>query len=100
MKKSLERKIIKRLPLVNDIKLHVHEKDLYATVLTNPGLDDERKMWLAYDVRHFIRDNERYLRCLNIDYIMDIAIKDTIEKFNEEVEYNEYNCDGGMYYEI
>ena len=99
MKKSLERKLIKHLPLVKDIKLNVNEKDLYITVLTNIKLTEDEKLFLSYDIRHAIYDNTRYLRRLNIDHIMNIIIKDNIDEFNEEVEYNNYDCDGGIYYE-
>ena len=100
MKKSLERKLIKQLPLVKDIKLNVNEKDLYIIVLVEPGISEERKLWLIYDIRNLIHDNERYLCRLNVNYIMDVIIKENIKEFNEEAEYNNYNCDGGICYEI
>ena len=99
MKKAFERNLIKRLP-VKDLKLNVNEKDLYVVALISSNFTEEEKLYLAYEIHYEIITNEKYLRRLNVNYIASISIKETEEEYNEEVEYNEYNCDGGMYYEI
>lgn len=97
MIRALESIIIKNLP-VDKIKFDNLYNDLYVTVLVNNQLTENEKLYLAYEINSELMINYKYLRRISSGSIALISIKDTEEKYNEEVEYNNY--DGGIRYEI
>ena len=97
MIRALESIIIKNLP-VDKIKFDNLYNDLYVTVLVNNKLTENEKLYLAYEINSELMINYKYLRRISSGSIASISIKDTEEKYNEEVEYNNY--DGGIRYEI
>lgn len=97
MIRALESIIIKNLP-VDKIKFDNLYNDLYVTVLVNNKLTENEKLYLAYEINSELMLNYKYLRRISSGSIASISIKDTEEKYNEEVEYNNY--DGGIRYEI
>jgi len=97
MIRALETIIIKNLP-VEKIKFDNLYNDLYVTVLVNNTLTENEKLYLAYEINSELMLNYKYLKRISSGVISSISIKDTEEKYNEEVEYNNY--DGGIRYEI
>ena len=97
MIRALETIIIKNLP-IKKVKFDNLYNDLYVIALVDKQLTESERLYLAYEINSELMLNYKYLRRISSGSIASISIKDTEEKYNEEVEYNNY--DGGIRYEI